>query len=91
MTTRQVSATPAGSDPGLSRYAPPRPGDREQMPPGPGEAARLARFLHDHPCWSVFWDKQNGVWRAAEDDPDSVLYIENRDLDRVIGYITARR
>jgi hypothetical protein len=39
--------------------------------PAPGDAARLARFLQDHQCWSIFWDKRHGVWRAAEDDPDS--------------------
>ena len=59
--------------------------------PGRGEAVRLARFLHDYPSWSVFWDKSRDVWRAAEDDPDSILYTESRDLDLVIGYITAHR
>jgi hypothetical protein len=58
--------------------------------PAPGEAARLAGFLPEHPCWSVFWDKRAGVWRAAEDDPDSVLYAESWDLDTVMGYIAAR-
>ena len=58
--------------------------------PAPGDAARLARFLQDHPRWSVFWDKRDGVWRAAEDDPDSSLYAESRDVDAVIGYITDR-
>jgi hypothetical protein len=58
--------------------------------PAPGDAARLAGFLAGHPCWSVFWDKRCGVWRAAEDDPDSVLYSESADLDTVISYITAR-
>jgi hypothetical protein len=57
--------------------------------PPPGEAARLAGFLHEHPCWSVFWDKRQCVWRAAEDDPDSALYAESPDLETVIGYITA--
>ena len=37
----------------------------------------------------MFWDKKRGLWRAAEDDPDSTLYAENRDLDTVISYITA--
>ena len=57
--------------------------------PEPGDAARLTRFLQDHQRWSVFWDKKHGLWRAAEDDPDSALYTESRDVDIVIGYITA--
>jgi hypothetical protein len=57
--------------------------------PAAGEAARLIGLLHGLPGWSVFWDKRYGVWRAAEDDPDSALYIEHRDLAAVIGYITA--
>ena len=55
----------------------------------PADAARLAWFLRDQPRWSVFWDKRYGVWRAAEDDPDSALYAENPDVDAVIGYIAA--
>jgi hypothetical protein len=57
--------------------------------PAPGDAARLARFLAGRPRWSVFWDKAYGVWRAAEDDPDSALYAESRDAATVISYITA--
>ena len=57
--------------------------------PGSGEAARLICFLQGHPRWSAFWDKAYGVWRVAEDDPDSSLYAESRDLDTVISYITA--
>ena len=56
--------------------------------PAPADAARLASFLRQHPRWSVFWDKRYGVWRVAEDDPDSALYAESRDLDTVISYIT---
>jgi hypothetical protein len=56
--------------------------------PGSGEAARLISFLQGHPRWSAFWDKAYGVWRVAEDDPDSSLYAESRDLDTVISYIT---
>ena len=56
--------------------------------PAPGDAARLARFMAGRPRWSVFWDKAYGVWRAAEDDPDSVLYAESPDAETVIGYIT---
>ena len=57
--------------------------------PAAGDAARLAGFLAGHRCWSVFWDKRFGVWRAAEDDPDSFLYAQSADLDTVISYITA--
>lgn len=57
--------------------------------PAPADAARLARVLQDHQRWSVFWDKRQGVWRVAEDDPDSALYAESRDVDSVIGYIIA--
>ncbi len=56
--------------------------------PAPGDAARLSRFLPEHPRWSVFWDKRHAVWRAAEDDPDSTLYTESGDVDAVISYIT---
>jgi hypothetical protein len=38
------------------------------------DAARVSCFLADHPRWSAFWDKRFGVWRVAEDDPDSDLY-----------------
>ena len=57
--------------------------------PRRGEAARLIRFLQGHPRWSAFWDKRHGVWRVAEDDPDSSLYAESSDLDTVISYITS--
>jgi len=53
-----------------------------------GQAKRLARILHEHPSWSVFWDKRQCVWRAAEDDPDSDLHAESPALDTVISYIT---
>ncbi len=56
--------------------------------PAPADAARLTRVLDEHPRWSVFWDKHYGVWRAAEDDPDSSLYAESPDLNTVISYIT---
>ena len=39
--------------------------------------------------WSIYWDKKYGLWRVAEDDPDSDLYAESSDADTVIGYITA--
>jgi hypothetical protein len=56
--------------------------------PAPADAARLTSFLDCHPRWSAFWDKRYCVWRAAEDDPDSSLYIESPDLDAVVRYIT---
>jgi hypothetical protein len=37
----------------------------------------------------VFWDTAHGVWRVADDDPDSGLYAESSDADIVIGYIRA--
>jgi hypothetical protein len=58
--------------------------------PSPQDASRIIRFLQDHERWSVYWDKQHGVWRVAEDDPDSDLYAESSDADTVISYITAR-
>jgi hypothetical protein len=57
--------------------------------PLPADAARVSRFLADNPRWSAFWDKRFGVWRVAEDDPDSDLYAESIDADTVIGYIVA--
>jgi hypothetical protein len=30
-----------------------------------------------------------GVWRVAEDDPDSDLYAESSGADTVLAYITA--
>ena len=70
---------------------PPCPGSllSDGVSPLPGDATRLAVFLRDHPCWSVFWDKRHTVWRAAEDDPGSVLYTEGADVDAVISFITA--
>ena len=57
--------------------------------PPPGQAAQIISFLHDHPRWSVFWNKRYGIWRASEDDPDSDLYAEHRDVDLVIRYMTS--
>jgi hypothetical protein len=59
-------------------------------PPRVADATRLAAFLDGHPGWSAFWDKRYGLWRAAEDDPGSVLYAETPAADAVIAYITAR-
>ena len=57
--------------------------------PPPGDASRVSCFLADHPRWSFWWDKKHGLWRVAEDDPDSDLYAESSDADTVMGYITA--
>jgi len=56
--------------------------------PRPEEAARLTAVLKEHPRWSAFWDKRYRVWRVSEDDPDSDLYAESRDVDLVICYVT---
>jgi hypothetical protein len=58
------------------------------LPPS-ADAARVSHFLADHPQWSAWWDKKHGLWRVAEDDPDSDLYAECSDADTVIRYITA--
>ena len=57
--------------------------------PSPADAARVSCFLGGPPGWSVYWDKKYGLWRVAEDDPDSDLYAESSDADAVIGYIMA--
>jgi hypothetical protein len=57
--------------------------------PTPYAAARIAAFVSEHLCWSVFWDRQAGLWRAAEDDPDSDLYVQSPDADVVIRYMVA--
>jgi hypothetical protein len=57
--------------------------------PPPADAARVSGFLQDHLRWSIYWDKKYGLWRVAEDDPDSDLYAESSDADTVIGYIVA--
>ena len=57
--------------------------------PAPGAAGQLSIFLLEHPWWSAFWDKRYGVWRVAEDDPDSALYAESADVGEVLDYMTA--
>jgi hypothetical protein len=57
--------------------------------PLPADASRVSCFLANHPRWSIYWDKKHGLWRVAEDDPDSDLYAESSDADLVLGYITA--
>jgi len=59
-----------------------------RLPP-PGDAARLNSVLAGQPRWSAFWDKRDGVWRVAEDDPDSDLYAASSDASTVIAYIQA--
>ncbi len=86
-----MTSTPPGARP--ARPSPhPQPGARPGLPsspPDPAAAARIIRTLREHPGWSVFWDKRFGVWRAADDDPDSDLYAESSDADTVISYIQA--
>jgi hypothetical protein len=55
--------------------------------PDHGDAVRIAAFLDGHPGWSAFWDKRDGVWRVAEDDPSSELYAAGADVGRVIEYM----
>jgi hypothetical protein len=57
--------------------------------PTPYAAARIAAFLAEHLSWTAFWDKRDGVWRVAENDPDSGLYAVSRNADTVIQYMTA--
>ena len=57
--------------------------------PAPTVVAQLTSFLHQHPWWSAFWDKQYSVWRVAEDDPDSNLYAESADATEVLSYMAA--
>jgi hypothetical protein len=57
--------------------------------PTPYAAAKIAAFLAGHPCWTAYWDKQDGLWRVSQDDPDSSLYATSRDADAVIEYIAA--
>jgi len=56
--------------------------------PHHGDALRIAACLANHPGWSAFWDKQDGVWRVAEDDPSSDLHAENPAAGQVIDYVT---
>ena len=76
---------PAGASPRLGSAGEMR---MTFLPPLEG-AARVSCFLADHLRWSAYWDKRYGLWRVAEDDPDSDLYAESSDADAVIGYIVA--
>lgn len=57
--------------------------------PTPYAAAQIAAFLDDHLSWSAWWDKRDGLWRVAEDDPGSDLYAASQDADVVIRYMQA--
>jgi len=57
--------------------------------PKPDDVLRIADFFRIHIGWSVFWDKRHGVWRVSEDHPESDLYEENADAEKVIAYVTA--
>jgi hypothetical protein len=70
----------------LNAASPAVPGPSRRPPNA--DAARLAGFMRHHPSWSAFWDPRYGLWRAAEDDPGSVLYAETPDAAAVISYIT---
>jgi hypothetical protein len=72
----------------MPRYPRPRQ-DRMTHLPIPEAAAWITAFLSEHLCWSAFWDKQEGVWRVAEDDPDSDLYAESPDANAIIAYMKA--
>lgn len=63
-------------------------GSTASLPP-PADAVRITGIMRQHPRWSVFWDKAYGLWRAAEDDPDSGLYAESPEADAIIAYIAA--
>ncbi|MGO9194439.1 MAG: hypothetical protein ACLP8X_39120, partial [Streptosporangiaceae bacterium] len=79
------TGTPVGASPGLGSAGEMR---MAVLPP-PADAVRVSRFLADHLGWSAYWDKKYGLWRVAEDDPDSDLYAESSDPDTVISYISA--
>jgi hypothetical protein len=85
-TSPQATATVITAVLNATRLGSAGPGRRR---PVPADAAQLADFLRRHPGWSAFWDPRYGLWRAAEDDPASVLYVETPDLDAVMTYITS--
>jgi hypothetical protein len=93
--TRQAPATRAWSSLSQSRPQAGRAGKHWPRPrrkhrtrlPDHGDALRIAGFLDSYPGWSAFWDKRDGVWRVAEDDPRSDLYTEDAQAGGVIDYI----
>ena len=58
---------PAGASPGLGSASEMR---MTFLPPLE-DAARVSCLLAEHLRWSAWWDKKYGLWRVAEDDPDS--------------------
>ena len=58
--------------------------------PRPGDAARLTSVLAGPAsAGQRSGTSSNGVWRVAEDDPDSDLYAASSDASTVIAYIQA--
>lgn len=57
--------------------------------PAPSASGKIAAFLAEHLYWTAYWDKQHGLWRVSQDDPDSDLYAESHDADAVIRYMSA--
>jgi hypothetical protein len=55
--------------------------------PAPADVERITGFLRQHPSWSAFWDKQLGLWRVTEDDPDSDLYAASAHADIMLAYM----
>jgi uncharacterized iron-regulated membrane protein len=80
-------ATPPDSRPPLPRRPATEPPPASSLP-CPEDAAQIAAFLRERPSWSAFWDKEQGVWRVTEDDPDSGLYAASGDICAVIDYMT---
>jgi hypothetical protein len=57
--------------------------------PAPEDIAGITGAICEYQQWSFFWDNRYRLWRAAEDDPDSDLYVESSDAATVIQYIAA--
>ena len=55
----------------MCRLGQPRRVIRVTVLPPDTDAVRIVCLLADHPQWSAYWDKKHGLWRVAEDDPDS--------------------
>ena len=49
-------------------------------------AAPIASFLAEHVWPAGLLGQEVPVWRVSEDDPDSGLYAESRDVGAVISY-----
>ena len=72
------------------RSIPPSPAGNTRVTnlPAPEDFARMTGLLREHQQWSVFWDPKYHLWRAAEGDPNSGLYVESPDAATIMGYIT---